>query len=279
MEQKKEINVLGFGLMGRQIAALFSCLGFSVNVWTPNLDDLKRKRFGVERKLVERAYLQNISLKSEGEKGAPNIEYYQEINALPVAPTIEALIEDLDLKRNCIGQLRFASNEAPIFTNSSSIPPADLGSLVGALHFFNPITAVKVVELYLPNNFEAYSAQVSPILQSLESIGYSIVSVQNNIGLIGNFMLFSYVADFLFLLETKNYQAREIKTIMNGLSFNVNPLDVIDLVGVDVVRDIILNLKKEKPGIYLPRCLDEAIDQGILGKKNRTSFSDFLQSR
>jgi 3-hydroxybutyryl-CoA dehydrogenase len=265
----KEINILGFGTMGRQVAALFFAFGFSVNVWVRKRDSEKEKKFLLDLKLVKRTLQLESSANGE-------IKFFEELGSLPYAITVEALIEDLNVKKEVIQKLTSTGTEYLIFTNSSSIPATELGEEICAMHFFNPIGAVKLIELYVPDE---KMPKILQFLSQLIDAGYEVVPVMPNIGMIGNFMLFTYISEYLFLIENKNYLPEQILSVMSKINFGINPLDVINIVGVDVVHDIICNLKLDRPNIYLPKSLSDAIQAGVLGRKNKTCFSKFINDR
>lgn len=55
----RSIDILGFGAMGLQLAALFSVLGYSVNLWNRTITDERRKKLRVQTRILQRAQSRN----------------------------------------------------------------------------------------------------------------------------------------------------------------------------------------------------------------------------
>ena len=68
------------------------------------------------------------------------------------------------------------------------------------------------------------------------------------------------------------YNLKDIERVSSFIGKTYSVFEVIDLVGVDVTKFIIENLKQENESIYLSPSLENAISEGVLGKQNRTSF-------
>ncbi|EAI3980438.1 3-hydroxyacyl-CoA dehydrogenase [Campylobacter jejuni] len=129
----KEINIIGFGLMGRQISALFYLLGYEIGVYSkskPNIYEFEKQIKLLQRKI-------DFSNFNSGK-----INIYQHIEDLKNSLTIESLNEDLNLKKEIIQILR--DNNNIVFSNSSSLGVDDLNC--DFIHFFNPIY-IKLIEL------------------------------------------------------------------------------------------------------------------------------------
>ena len=69
---------------------------------------------------------------------------------------------------------------------------------------------------------------------------------------------------------------KDIEKVSSFIGKTYSVFEVIDLVGVDVTKFIIENLKQENDSIYISPSLENAISAGVLGKKNKTSFRKFI---
>ena len=106
----KKINIIGCGLMGSQIAGLFSIMGYEVNIW--NRNQINQDNLSRQKKITLKL------LKVKDENGT--IKIINNFNDLKDNITIESLAEDLELKKSFIEKLdKKISKE--IFSNSSSI--------------------------------------------------------------------------------------------------------------------------------------------------------------
>ncbi|MBI5542237.1 MAG: hypothetical protein HY951_19425 [Bacteroidia bacterium] len=257
-----EINILGFGLMGKQIASLFFLGGHNVVIWNHQEIDLNEayRQIKLLKKVFNCSKEGQITVISSLDKLADNL-------------TIEAVIEDLNIKKQIYDTLKTKITKG-YFTNSSSYAPKEIGETVNGLHFFNPIT-LKLVELCLSDYKITNEAEL--ILDFLHAISFEIVKVGNNRGYIGNYILFNEIASTLKLIEIFGYDYESINVIDNKLYNGRNVFRVIDIIGIDVVYQILLNLNEKDPTFYLPKCLVKALANNILGKKNNTSIEDVLR--
>jgi len=253
----QSINILGYGVMGRQIAALFYLGGFEVNIW----NDVPMVARDLERciKLVAK----NIPKTGEGK-----VNYLYDLEKLGHAITIEAALEDLTVKKKLYETIS-KKNEESYFTNSSSYSPQEIGGKAGLLHFFNPIS-IGLVETWFPDNQIRVSAV--GILEYLSGLGFSLVEVKNNRGSVANYLLFKEISSVLELIEKYGYKVEAVEKIYSKLYSGRNIFNIIDLVGVDITRKIIMNLQEQDKSIYLPKCLEVALQKNILGKKNNSSI-------
>ena len=254
------INILGNGLMGKQISALMYLGGFEVHIW--NHKEVVVKDVLRQVKLLKRSF--NTGLEGK-------IIIHKDLNDMPDAVTIESVVEDLEVKREFYK--KFESSGMPYFTNSSSFAPSEVGEKVNGFHFFNPIS-LKLLEMYLNSNLSIKS--VKPIIDYLERLEFEVVSVNDNRGYIGNYVLFSEISSALKLIEKFDYGVNQINKVYSKLYEGRDIFSIIDLIGIDIVFKILTNLKEDDSTIYMPLSLKLALDKDILGRKNKTSIRQVL---
>lgn len=256
-----DITILGFGTMGRQICALLSILGHSISVWTRSgATQEKIQAYEREKKIIAKR------LAIEDKHG--RVTFVGAISELTSALTIEALAEDLSLKKEVISQLSYTPRA--LFTNTSSFSPQEVAPGAVGLHFFNPLYMVKLVEVSADSNSMSSSAQ--EFIASLATSGLQLVHTKSNRGYIGNYILFNEISCALKLVERFGYSTESVDTVTSLLGQSASLFDIVDLVGVDVTKQILENLREEDPTTYVPYSLAEALKRGILGRKNRTTI-------
>ena len=255
-----KINVVGMGIMGTQIAALFSILGYQVSAVS---------RSGVDEKKIKRhvrALKRMVSSEQEGK-----ILICSDVSEIdPDACTIEAVPEELDIKRSIYHQVRMVSDR-PFLSNTSSLVPSEIADDVIGVHFFNPIR-MGFVE-YCPVNG---GENVQNMISDIERAGFEVIPVHENRGYIGNYLLFSEMGAALKLVDRYGYGSSEIKSMYNKLYSGRDIFSILDLIGLDVAQNIFVNLNACDPHVYVPKCVHDAVARGILGKKNRTSILDLI---
>jgi 3-hydroxyacyl-CoA dehydrogenase len=259
------INVLGAGVMGCQLISLFSVLGFNVNFWNRSYSELITKKINIQIKFFEKNFQTNKNGK---------INFIKNLNQIVANPTIEALAEDMAIKKTVISDLNFEPTNLGFFSNSSSFLPNEISPGMHSLHFFNPIYLVRLVETTCTEDDQFNKYEL--IFSSLKSVNFTVANVKLNRGFVGNFLLFREISNFLYLIERFNYSLNTIEAVQSSLGKTHGLISVIDFVGVDVTKAIIDNLHNEDSSVYVPEVFDKAISKGILGKKNKTSIMDLL---
>ena len=259
-----KINVVGMGVMGYQIASLLYLLGYDVAVTS---------RGGVNEKKMHRSNKILRKFVNVDSNKLGDIRFCKDIGDLYDACTIESVAEDLSVKKEIYSSVRELTNK-PFVSNTSSLRPSEIASDVVGLHFFNPIY-MKFVEVI--NN--STNKLPNEIISDLEKADFSIINVLENRGYIGNYLLFHEIGTALKLIDKYGYGSEIIKMMYNNLYPNRDIFSILDLIGLDIAQNIFHNLHEEDNSIYLPKCIEKAINLGILGRKNKTSILDVLDKQ
>jgi 3-hydroxybutyryl-CoA dehydrogenase len=208
------------------------------------------------------------------EDAATVVTDLSELGACPVV--VEAISEDADTKRDLYGLLgQVLDEDSVLATTTSSLSVAELADAsgradrFGALHVFNPVDRMKLVELSFP---DAASDETRARLRGLcEELGKTAVEVPDAPGFVVNKLLFPYLFDAVRLLERDGLEPEAIDTCMKlGAGHPMGPLALLDFVGLDVSAAI-----GESIGADVPNRVYELIEQGKLGKKARAGFYEY----
>ncbi|EHF6298897.1 hypothetical protein J3W66_001700 [Campylobacter coli] len=230
----KEINIIDFGLMGKQISALFYLLGYEIGVY--NKSKLNIYEFEKQIKLLQRKIdFSNFN--------AGKINIYQHIEDLKNSLTIESLNEDLNLKKEIMQILR---DNNIVFSNSSSLSMDDLNC--DFIHFFNTIY-IKLIEL-CGSNLERFTP-----LKDLKKLGFHIICSKGNRGALANLLLFNEISSFFKIIEKYDYNFKECQTVYDLLYEKRNLLNIIDTIGIELCNKICKNLKN----FYHPKIFKKAL--------------------
>ena len=258
----KNINIIGCGLMGLQIAGLFSIMGYGVNIWNRspvNLNNIVRQKKIISKLLKTNDLNGDIILVKDFEK-------------LKNLITIESLAEDLIIKKDYISKLEKKITKE-IFTNSSSIKTKDLSEKLNLLHFFNPIY-LRIIEY---NHVKKLSEEAESMFFDLKKMNFDLIKVSNFTGYAFNKILFAEISNFFLLIEKEKIRKDEILRIFKKINHNLDVLNTIDLIGIDISIKIFENLNKEY-NFYIPQILYSCREKNILGKKNKTSIKKIFES-
>jgi 3-hydroxybutyryl-CoA dehydrogenase len=208
------------------------------------------------------------------EDAATVVTELSELAGCPVV--VEAISEDVETKRKLYSLLAgVLDGEAVLATTTSSLSVAELAEAsgrpdrFGALHVFNPVDRMKLVELSFP---DGASEQTRQRLRELcERLEKTAVEVPDAAGFVVNKLLFPYLFDAVRLLERNGLSPDDIDTCMKlGAGHPMGPLALLDFVGLDVAAAI-----GESIGTEIPSRVRQLIDEGRLGRKVGAGFYDY----
>ncbi len=200
-----------------------------------------------------------------------------DLSALAGCPVVvEAISEDVDTKRELYGLLaEVLDDDAVLATTTSSLSVGELADVsgrpdrFGALHVFNPVDKMKLVELSFPDG--ASDATRQRLHGLCEELGKTAVEVPDSAGFVVNKLLFPYLFDAVRLLERDGLTPDAIDTCMKlGAGHPMGPLALLDFVGLDVSAAI-----GESIGAEVPDRVRELIAEGRLGRKAGAGFYDY----
>ena len=240
--------VIGAGVMGSGIAQWLSSRGVTVI-----LRDIAREQ--VDRGLanIEKTYADAIK------RGLMSAEKAKEGRARIVASTapmelrdvqfvIEAASEKLEVKKEIFRELAMqAGPKTIVATNTSALPVSKLADAtvspehVIGLHFFNPVSRMKLVEVVIAKETSEETRERS--LAFVRQIGKLPVIVRDNPGFLVNRVLFPYLLDAAELSES-GLDADKIDNALVQWGMPMGPLRLIDEIGVDITIDIGNTLEK-----------------------------------
>jgi 3-hydroxybutyryl-CoA dehydrogenase len=208
------------------------------------------------------------------EDAATVVTKLSELSGCPVV--VEAISEDVETKRGLYEQLAgVLDDDAVLATTTSSLSVAELAEAsgrperFGALHVFNPVDKMKLVELSFAGGA---SEETRARLHGLcEELGKTAVEVPDAPGFVVNKLLFPYLFDAVRLLERDGLEPEAIDTCMKlGAGHPMGPLALLDFVGLDVSAAI-----GESIGADVPERVRQLIDEGRLGRKVKAGFYEY----
>ena len=181
---------------------------------------------------------------------------------------IEAIVEDFPIKAAHLAELAAHAGPETIFASTTSALPVRLlaeasghPERFAALHVFNPVHKMKLVELCFPPQASEETRQRT--LAMCEAIGKVAVEVPDTPGFVVNRLLFPYLFDAVRLMEATGLDPEAIDSCMTmGAGHPMGPLALLDFVGLDVAAAI-----GDAIGVEVPQRLRELIAEGALGRK------------
>ncbi|MDP9464143.1 MAG: 3-hydroxyacyl-CoA dehydrogenase family protein, partial [Actinomycetota bacterium] len=168
---------------------------------------------------------------------------------------------------------------AILATNTSTLPVIDLAlatsrpDQVCGIHFFNPATLMKLVEVVRP--LTASPETIDVVVDFVGSCGKDAVQVQDHAGFIVNALLFPYLNNAVRMLERGTASMESIDTAMKGgCNFPMGPFALLDLVGLDTSVSILETVHASfgNPSDAPAQTLRDKVAAGHLGRKTKHGF-------
>ena len=195
---------------------------------------------------------------------------------------VEAVVEDARVKTAVFENLdEICKPGAVLATTTSSLPVISLARVtqrpqdVVGMHFFNPATVMRLVEVV---STVSTGEDVAETVRALSArLGKTPVSCADRAGFIVNALLFPYLNDAVKMLEAHYATADDIDTAMkSGCALPMGPFELLDVVGNDVSLAIQreLYLEFREPGFAPAPLLEHLVTAGYLGRKTRRGFRD-----
>ena len=269
--------VIGAGVMGSGIAQWLSS-----HVVTVILRDIAREQIDRGLANIERTYADAVK------RGLMRKEKAKEGRARIVASTapmelrdvqfvIEAASEKIEIKKEIFLELAMqAGPKTIIATNTSALPIGELADAtvspehVIGLHFFNPVSRMKLVEVVVANQTSDDTRERT--LAFARQIGKLPVLVRDSPGFLVNRVLFPYLLDAAELFES-GVDADKIDKALVQWGMPMGPLRLIDEIGVDITVDIGDTLEKAYGRRdHVPAILLWLRDGQMLGRKTGAGF-------
>ena len=285
MEQEKEIiAVIGAGTMGAGIAQVAASAGHSVVMYDQESDAFDHAIEAISLNLNRRLERGRLS-ENERDQIIAGIQPAETLKHLaPADLLIEAIVEDLEIKRALFAQLETICSAHTVFaSNTSSLSITELASSlkdpsrVVGLHFFNPAPAMKLVEVV---SGRATAPQVvQKVTQLASNWGKHCVQTRSTPGFIVNRVARPFYGEALRLLQEQVCTVSTVDAIMRECGgFKMGPLQLMDLVGHDVnyaVTNSMYRAYFEDPRFKPNLVQKELIDAGLLGRKSGCGFYDY----
>ena len=279
----RKVGVVGLGTMGAGIAQVSVQSGFETVGREVNDELASRGRATVERYL-SRAVEKGRMSAHERDTALGRLTLTTELADLADCDlVIEAVLEELDLKRQVFSELdRVTSADAVLATNTSALSVAEIAEAVErpervvGMHFFNPAPVLPLVEVVrAPGSSEE---AVDAAYAWAERAGKQPVRCNDTPGFIVNRILIPLLNDCVRVLDEAGVEPEQMdKAMTNGAGWPLGPCALIDLIGIDVHvhASEALHDKLGDPRMAPPDRLVRMQGEGTLGRKSGRGFYDY----
>ena len=283
-----EINticVCGAGTMGSSIAQAAAQSGFYTLLYELNPSVLEKAKNNIEKNLQSLVEKGKIATEDKV-KIQKRIHFTDDIQTCLADVFIEAIIEKPELKIGLLNQLAELNHSESIFaTNTSSLSVSKIAAGVMSpqrvigMHFFNPATIMKLVEVV---NTEHTNAQTTEtIIELARQMGKVPVICKDSPGFIVNRVARPYYTESLRLVEESLTDFATADKLLEATGFKMGPFKLMDLIGNDInyavscsVYEQMNNPERLKPS-YIQ---EQKVKEGKLGKKSGEGYYQYTPS-
>jgi len=278
------VAVIGAGTMGRGIAQVCAQAGMTALLFDTRQGAAAEALTSIDK-----------TLEGQVAKGRMMTETKQEVmqrlrpvtsldEVAPAGLVIEAIVEDLTLKRELFRELeKRLAPDAVIVTNTSSLSVTEIAAgcsspaRVGGLHFFNPPPLMKLVEVI--GGLRSDPRLVDALAAFVRHIGKHPVVAADTPGFVVNHAGRAFGPEALRIAAQGIASPREVDLLMKeAAGFRMGPFELLDLIGADVTHAVMESIYEryyEEP-MYQPSAqLGVRVAGGLLGRKSKQGFYNY----
>ena len=274
------IAVIGTGTMGRGIAQVSAQAGFRTLLYDANPAQSEAALTAIADNLAKGVEKGKVSPESRDQALAGLHAVSALADCAPAGLIIEAVPENLELKKSIFGSLdEICGAEAIFASNTSSLSIARIatdlkrpGHFLG-LHFFNPVHLMPLLEVVW--HAGTAPAVIETALAVGKSLGKTCIQVKDSPGFASSRLGVAIGLEAMRMLEEGVASAADIDAAMElGYKHPMGPLKLTDLVGLDVRLAIAnyLHAELKTDRFKPPAILERLVAQGKLGKKSGAGF-------
>ena len=279
----RKVGVVGCGLMGSGIAQVAAMAGLPTVVREVSKELLDKGLASIDKSLKRLAEKGTLSA-DQATQSLARLKPTLKLDAFADCDlVIEAVVENLDRKREVFSQLdKIVKPEAVFASNTSSLSITEMMTATRrapqflGLHFFNPVPLMKLVEVVKTVVTDPPIVELG--LGYARQVGKTPILTSDRAGFIVNRLLVPYLLDAIRALEEGFGSIEDIDAGMKlGCNHPMGPLTLLDFVGIETtyyIAEILFNEYREKR-FAPPPLMKRMVLAGMYGRKTGKGFYDY----
>lgn len=279
----KRVGIVGAGIMGSGLTQVCAQSGYDTLVLEINQEVLNKGIQSIDSVLNRLTSKGKITQQDKDSimsriKGTTDIGDFFGCDFV-----IEAVTEDIALKKNIFGRLdKICPKHTILASNTSVLSVAAIASATNrkeqvlGMHFSNPVPVQKIVEII--KTVATSEDTTSTAVRFSESIGKTVVITKDLPGFISNRVFTPFLLNAIRLVQEGIATPEDIDTVFRlGGGHAMGPLETLDLIGIDTVflgASAIYEELKD-PQYAPPPLMRRMVEMGWLGRKTGKGFYNY----
>ena len=282
MNPSSILCVCGAGTMGSGVAQAAASSGFYTILYELNDSVLEKAKVSIEKNL-QTLVEKNKILAQAKEETLNNLRFTNNFHDCLADVIVEAIIEKHEAKIALFNQLAEINHSETVFaSNTSSLSITQIAKRVKnperviGMHFFNPATIMKLVEVVKTDVTNEQST--STIIELAKQMNKTPVLCKDSPGFIVNRVARPYYIESLRLIEKGHANFTIIDSLMESTGFKMGPFKLMDLIGNDINYAVSSSVyeQMEKPERLKPSDIQkEKVEAGKLGQKTGEGYYNY----
>jgi len=285
MEVKK-VGVIGDGVMGHGIAQVCAQVARTEVVMRDVNEEFVRKGFDGIKKFIQGTVERGRMTKEEADGVLGRIKTTTKLEDVDgVDLIIEAIPEDMDLKKELFGKLEGICRKDAIFaTNTSMLSVTEMASVTkradrfAGMHWFNPPQLMRLIEVVVGS--ETSNETADALIAFAVRLGKTPITVKDSPGFVVNRILQPWYNEAFSMLDENITTPEDIDAAYRAFGFRMGPCQQRDLVGHDTGLAVTTKLCEEFKDTRFrpPMVIKKLVRAGRLGRKSGKGFYDYQET-